>query len=80
VLLSLGDQIEVMLLKTVIVILLIGALEISVEFAVIPSRIVIASWAKLAHSLSHSASQLLLRPWADFHHDLPAPLEWHSDR
>ncbi len=73
-----------MLLKTVIVILLIGALEISVEFAVIPSLIVIASWAKLAHSLSHSpshsASQLLLRPWADFHHDLPAPLEWHSDR
>jgi hypothetical protein len=69
-----------MLLKTVIVILLIGALEISVEFAVIPSRIVIASWAKLAHSLSYCPSQLLLRPWADFHHDLPAPLEWHSDR
>jgi hypothetical protein len=73
-----------MLLKTVIVILRIGALEISVELAVIPSLIVIASWAKLAHSLSHSPShspsQLLLRPWADFHHDLPAPLEWHSDR
>jgi hypothetical protein len=41
---------------------------------------VIASWAKLAHSLSYCPSQLLLRPWADFHHDLPAPLEWHSDR
>ena len=50
-----------MLLKTVIVILRIGALEISVELAVIPSLIVFASWAKLANSLSlsHSPSQLL---------------------
>jgi hypothetical protein len=80
VLINLGYQIEVMLLKTVIVILRIGALEISVEFAVITSLSVIASWAKLAHSLSYCPSQLLLRPWADFHHDLPAPLEWHSDR
>jgi hypothetical protein len=80
VLLSLGYQIEVMLLKTVIVILRIGARGISVEFAFITSLNVIASWAKLAHSLSHSPSQLWLRPWADFHHDIPAPLEWHSDR
>ncbi len=50
---------------------IVGAIGISFELAVFPTLNLIASQI--------GPLPLLLRPWADFHHDLPAPLEWHSD-
>ncbi len=63
-------------LQSVLVILRIVVLEISFAFAVFTSLNLIASRA----GPGPLPLPFLLRPWADFHHDLPAPLEWHSDR
>jgi hypothetical protein len=59
----LGYKIEITLLKIVIVIFWIGALEISVELAVITSLNVIASRARSAHS-----------PLPTPHSPLPTPI------